>query len=136
MPDITYSVKDAIMACPYSLDLLKSPDRRHILVAWRTIIIVWARLEGQTCVESGGVVNRNHCAVVHGETRMLDLLNGNYDIVLKNVYNTVLGEAKNKKFSFKCQSFNEVEAVLAMEQLFFRRLNNGKRAILYPATAV
>lgn len=71
-----YLLDDFYLACPYSIEELKSKKRNRELTSWRQIGITWSYLSGNTLAFSGEIFNRDHATVIHSVAVVLDSLNG------------------------------------------------------------
>lgn len=71
-----YIMNDFYLACPYSIEELKSRKRKQSLVSWRQIGLSWAFLSGLKLNQSGKLFNRNHATVIHSLKIVRDSLNG------------------------------------------------------------
>jgi len=128
-----YAFKDFEDAAPFSISLLKRKDRRHHIVGWKYVGIIWARLSGLKQEDVAEIFEVSHCTVNHAEKSMLAHLQGftcyYYLEPLKKV------QAKSEAFvePYDERLHNIIETQIMLENKLHRRLNNMTRVDLYPA---
>lgn len=71
-----FVIEDFLAACPYSQDELSSNNRKHDLVVWRHVGILWGLLARETLGKASNRFGRTHCVCFHLIENVENALNG------------------------------------------------------------
>lgn len=115
-----FTLADIFTVCPYTLDELKVKSRKHHLVRWRSLFMVYYFMNGNTLAQAGQKMTRDHSTVLHAI--------GNVYFARTGVYHE-LNDMINS--AIDCQSFdieettdinvNEAISLAHSESKFFER---------------
>lgn len=75
------SFNDFISACPFSLDELRSKDRKQDLMQWRQIGMICKAIDLNSLSAAGRFFNKDHATVIHAGRCIKDAIEGFHPVL-------------------------------------------------------
>ena len=67
-----FKFEDFLIACPFSIEYLREPNRKMEVMQWRQIGMTWYAIEFNHVSEAGRFFHKDHSTVCHAMRQLLD----------------------------------------------------------------
>lgn len=132
-----YNMDAFFAACPYTLEELKSKDRKHDIVCWRHLAMTWQLLSGENLTGAGKVFDRSHATVYNSLIHVLNTVEGFGSSVMADAIKRVREHStvscvridSHQISEFLSRHIDEPDEVEELTRSIFEIVNNKKPLI-------